>query len=67
MGNFELYPETGEVRFRTSLHYGASNPDADVLEKLILLNLSEMDTAFPAIQRVVTGTDSAEAFNQLGD
>jgi hypothetical protein len=67
MGNFELYPETGEVRFRTSLYYGTLTPDNDVLEKLILVNLGEMDTAYPAIQRVVTGTDSKEAFSQLAN
>jgi len=65
MGSFELYPDTGEVRYRTSLYYGSTNPDADMVEKLILVNLSEMDTAFPAIQRVVTGTDPVEAFSEL--
>lgn len=49
VGSFELDPEDGEIRFRTSIDLGGHELTADLFTRLMVRNLEGMGRAFPML------------------
>jgi hypothetical protein len=60
IGNFELCYEMGEVRYKTSIDFGETGLNKDLIHQLIRANLATMDRYFPGIMAVIFGNISPE-------
>ncbi len=64
-GNFEMNPENGEVRFRTSISLNHIELNADFLEEIIMSNIITMDNNLPSILGVMFGQINTEKAIEL--
>ncbi len=55
IGNFDMNFETGEVRYKTSLFYGKSLVDIDVIDNLIMTNITAMDKFSDVLMQYIYG------------
>lgn len=60
LGNFEMDYEDGEVRFKTSVYFGDSQLSSQIIENLILRNISTMDSYIDTIAKMIYGDQTAE-------
>ena len=66
IGSFEMNPDTGEIRLRTSLPLGAGPVNVDWLRPILHLNVAVMDLYLPGLVAVVWGNASpAEAIARI--
>ncbi len=61
IGNFELDLSDGEIRYKTSIDLGAAEPTDDLLNPLVIANLTTMDKYLPGIDAVSLGGTAEEA------
>lgn len=59
LGNFEMDFEDGEIRFKTSIYFGDSELSSEIIENLILSNISTMDLYLDAIMKLIYGNHTA--------
>jgi hypothetical protein len=62
VGNFELSPVTGDVRFKTGVAIAVSDLTEDIVARQVYANVMTMDRYLPGIVQVVWGTDPADAY-----
>jgi len=61
IGDFELNPENGKIRFKTSMFYDDEYPiSISVIESTIITNLFMMDRYLPGIMSVLYGSISPQ-------
>ena len=66
LGNFEMDFEDGEIRFKTSIYFGNSILSSEIIENLILSNISTMDSSLEGIMSMIYGNYSAmEAYQNV--
>ncbi len=57
IGNFELDPDDGELRFKTSIDFGSDRLSGEVLARLIQHNVDAFEQYLPAVEAVIAGGD----------
>jgi len=55
IGNFDMDFETGQVRYKTSLFYGKSLVDNDIIDNLIMTNITAMDISLDVLMQYIYG------------
>lgn len=55
LGNFEMNPENGEVRFKTTISYKNLSINESFIEELISTNIATMDSCLPKINKSIYG------------
>ncbi len=67
-GTFQIAPESGEIRFRTSISFGATEPHEELIEHVVMSNAVILDHHFPALAGIAFGGMSVkQAIEQLTD
>jgi hypothetical protein len=61
LGHFDLGMDDGEIRYRTAIMLGKTDPDEETIAHLILANFTMMNHYFSAITAVLFGNVSPEA------
>ena len=59
LGNFDMDFDDGEIRFKTSIYYGDSLLNPEIIENLILNNISTMDSSLEGIMSMIYGDSTA--------
>jgi len=62
VGNFELSPITGDVRFKTGIGIARDELTENIVARQVYANVLSMDRYLPGIVQVVWGTDPADAY-----
>jgi hypothetical protein len=62
VGNFELSPLTGDVRFKTGIAAAEGDLTEDLVARQVYANVMITDRYLPGIVQVVWGTDPADAY-----
>ncbi len=55
LGNFDMDFETGQVRYKTSLFYGDSLVNDDIIDNLIMTNILTMDSSLDGLMQYIYG------------
>lgn len=61
LGNFEMNPESGELRYKTCLSLKNIELSDHILDEIIITNITTMDKFIPAIKDVLFNNISPEA------
>lgn len=59
LGNFEMDFDDGEIRFKTSIYFGDSVLNPEIIETLILSNISTIDSSLDGIMSIIYGNNTA--------
>ncbi len=66
IGNFEMDPDNGQIRYKTNLSYQfIEEPNILLLEELIMMNIITMDRCTPSILGVLYGNLSVDKAIEL--
>jgi len=65
IGNFELDPEDGEIRFKTSVDVNNTELTAGLLSGLTSLNVAAVHVYAPAIEAVLAGAEPRAAIAEV--
>jgi hypothetical protein len=66
LGNFDMDFETGQVRYKTSLFYGNTLVDDDIIDNLIMANITTMDLSLEGfMQYIYGGLTPPEAYSAM--
>ncbi len=57
IGNFEMDPDDGELRFKTSIDVGSDRLSSELLARLVQHNLDAFEQYLPAVEAVIAGGD----------
>jgi hypothetical protein len=55
VGNFEMEEEEGEIRYKVGISYEIITPTLELIEELIMTNISTLDRSLPAIMGLTFG------------
>jgi hypothetical protein len=55
IGNFEFNPDTGEVRYKTSVDLGEEHLTSNLAQRVVYANVINMDRYLPALLAVCAG------------
>lgn len=65
-GNFEMNLDDGDIKFRTGLYYEGMELNNEIMENLIIRNISSMDVSSIQISKFIFGNESIiEVYNAL--
>ncbi|HYH51796.1 MAG TPA: YbjN domain-containing protein [Acidimicrobiia bacterium] len=62
LGNFEFDLDDGSVRYKTSIDVEGGELSVELVDHLVLANLTTFDRHLPGIRAVMGGDNAAEAF-----
>ena len=65
VGNFELDLDDGELRFKTSIDFGESPLDLEMLRRHVGISLRTVDRYLPGVVSVIDGASPKEAARAL--
>jgi hypothetical protein len=65
IGNFELSPISGAVRFKTGISIAAPELSEAIVARQVYANVLAMDRYLPGIVQVVWGTDPGDAYTAI--
>ena len=60
IGNFEMDPDDGELRFKTSIDFGSDRLSGALLARLVQHNLDAFEQYLPAVEAVIDGGDDLQ-------
>ena len=65
LGNFELSPETGDFRCKTSVSIAEADLTAEIVARHVYANVALMDRYLPGVEQVLDGVDADYAYDAV--
>jgi hypothetical protein len=65
IGNLELSPVTGDLRYKTGVAVAADELTQDIVARQVYVNVLALDRYLPGVIQVVWGTEPAVAYASI--